>query len=94
MSIQPYWGIKVSTYGSDMHTVHAVTGSFTIEQISVVQAAMSQADPYHYLKPESVSSPHSGHGGCNIEKAPLTLLLPEFKPEQKPHEIYFSSFAK
>lgn len=45
------------------------------------------------LKTESVSSPHSGRGGCNIEKAPLALLLPQIKPEQKSHEIYFSSFA-
>lgn len=78
-----------------MYTVHAITGSFTtIGQISVAQAAMSQPNPYHYLKTESVSSPHSGRGGCNIEKASLTLLLPEFKPEQKPHDRYFSSFAK
>lgn len=76
-------------------TVQAITGSFTtIGQISVAQTAMSQPNPYYYLKTESVSSPHSGHGGCNIEKAPLTFLLPQIKPEQKSHEIYFSSFAK
>lgn len=78
-----------------MYTVHAITGSFTaIGQISVALAAMSKPNPYHYLKTESVSSPHSGHGGCNIEKAPLALLLPQFKPEEKPYEIYFSRFAK
>ena len=48
-----------------MYTVYAITESFTtIGQISVVQAAMSQPNPYHYLKTESVSSLILGMGAA------------------------------
>lgn len=64
--------------------VQTITWSLTIKgQISAVQAAMSEPSLPHYLKTESVSSPHSGFGDCNIGKKTLAFLLPKIKPRCK-----------